>query len=103
MSKVCFICGKRYEVGWARRRSNKYCSDKCKGVAKRKTQRPTPDQLREMIWRVTLKEIGEIYGVTYTAVRYWCEQLGIERPTRKDRARIKESIKHERDGKWSYK
>jgi hypothetical protein len=56
-----------------------YCSSKCKYVASRKFN-PTREELEELVWKMPLTKIGELFGVTGKAIAKRCKKLGIEKP-----------------------
>ena len=62
----CKICGK--EV-W---RGNKYCPD-CAAKIRRKVERPTRQQLKELIRTTPFTKIGEFFGVSDNTIRKWCK------------------------------
>ena len=62
----CKVCGK--EV-W---RGNEYCPD-CAAKARRKVERPTRQQLKELIRTTPFTKIGEFFGVSDNTIRKWCK------------------------------
>ncbi|MGW8181961.1 MAG: hypothetical protein ACWGQW_24805, partial [bacterium] len=51
----------------------KYCSNLCKGLALRRTKRPTKATLVKDIERMSWSAIGRKYGVSDNAVRKWAK------------------------------
>ena len=62
----CKVCGK--EV-W---RGNEYCPD-CAAKIRRKVERPTREQLKELIRTTPFTKIGEFFGVSDNTIRKWCK------------------------------
>jgi hypothetical protein len=68
----CPICKK------LKPRNNKYCSIECSGKARRKiTERPTKEDLQELIIKYTFKYVGKLFNVTDNTIRKWCYAYGI--------------------------
>lgn len=61
----CKICG--IEV-W---RGNEYCP-KCAAILKRKTARPSREELKSLIRNKPFTKIGAEFGVSDNAIRKWC-------------------------------
>jgi len=98
----CRVCGKAFEVSWPRRRKAKFCSVRCRSQADRKIKnRPSKEQLEHLVRELTLKQIGELYGVSETCAKTWVLEAGLKPLTRKERWEIKrEAKKYKRRGKW---
>lgn len=67
--KVCSnpTCNKKHE-------HDKYCSNKCRGIDKRKVERPSKEQLAEDMKTMTWVAMGKKYGnVSDNAVRKWAK------------------------------
>ena len=62
----CKICGA--EV-W---RGNEYCFE-CAAKARRKAERPTREELKQLIRTTPFTRIGQQFGVTDNAIRKWCK------------------------------
>jgi DNA-binding protein Fis len=54
-----------------------YCSDKCCKLAKRKVDRPTKEQLIEILKDNNWTKTAKMFGVSDIAVRKWAKQYGI--------------------------
>ena len=54
-----------------------YCSDKCSKLAKRKVDRPTKEQLIEILKDHNWTKTAKMFGVSDVAVRKWAKQYGI--------------------------
>lgn len=69
-NNICPTCG-RYKDGKA-----KACIS-CSRVASRKVERPTKEELLELIKTKPFTKIGGQYGVEGNAVRKWCKSYGL--------------------------
>lgn len=49
----------------------KYCSYNCSGIARRKVERPSKDQLIDDLKTMSMVRVGKKYGVSDAAVRKW--------------------------------
>lgn len=75
LTKKCKICQKEYKT---KRVNSLYCSVKCGQLDRRKTKRPTKEQLYLLLingerWRT----IGKQYNVSDNAVKKWAKQYQI--------------------------
>lgn len=96
--KRCEVCGKSYETHWCRRLTSRFCSVECLARAKRKVmRRPTKRQLTALLVHHTLVSIGEMYGVTPNAVRFWAKQYGLSWPNKAERNRLQALKPSQRD------
>lgn len=66
----CKKCGAEISKG------AQFCK-KCLGEEHRKTNRPSKEELFELIKTLPFTEIGKMYGVTDNAVRKWCKSSGL--------------------------
>lgn len=66
----CIYCGK--EIG----RNSIKCAD-CANLQRRKTERPSKDQLIKELKEANFSIVGRKYGVSDNAVRKWCRQYSI--------------------------
>lgn len=64
-SSHCIICGKELKT------HSTYCTE-CAKLNQRKTERPTREELKQMIRTMSFTEIGKMYNVTDNAIRKWC-------------------------------
>lgn len=70
----CPICNNYFHL----RASNAiYCCHKCAEIAQRKVQRPTEDELIELIKQNTFVKIGKMYEVSDNTVRKWCKSYNL--------------------------
>lgn len=66
----CEDCGKEITKG-ARR------CHACASVAQQKCERPSREELKEMIRKIPFTKIGEKYSVSDNSVRKWCKNFGL--------------------------
>lgn len=67
---VCQRCGK------VANRSAKYCPD-CLKIVRRVCERPSRDELKELIRSTPFTKIAESFGVSDNAIRKWCIAEGL--------------------------
>ena len=70
----CPICNKFFHK---RELDFIYCSKECSEIAQRKTQRPSKEELFELIKTTTFVEIAKKFGVSDNAVRKWCKAYNL--------------------------
>lgn len=75
----CEICDKTIKVIESRRYRQKYCSPICASFARRRSKRPSKEQLESEINSMTWLAIGKKYGVSDNAVRKWARSFGIDK------------------------
>lgn len=68
----CAQCGKEISRG------AKLC-ESCAHELRRKAERPTRAELKNLIRTTPFTKIGELYGVTDNAIRKWCDAEGLPR------------------------
>lgn len=71
----CRQCGDVFEHSSSRERV--YCSNKCKSLSSRKTNRPSKEALVDMLNKYNFEEVGDIMGVNSNSVRAWCKSYNI--------------------------
>lgn len=72
---TCEFCGKEFKTT---RNSRKYCSQKCSSLSQRKTiNRPTKNELRELISNNTWVDIGRMFNVSDNTIRKWSKQYNL--------------------------
>lgn len=67
----CCICGKELKT-----KDSHLCVD-CASKKNRKTERPSKEELLNLIKNTPFTKIGEMFGVSDNAVRKWCKQEGL--------------------------
>ncbi|MGL6185521.1 MAG: HNH endonuclease [Clostridium chrysemydis] len=77
----CIECGKLF-IQKDKSRKNMYCSNLCRNKKFRKVERPSKDELINMIKIKTFVQIGLEYGVSDNTIRKWCKNY--ELPYRKN-------------------
>jgi hypothetical protein len=78
---VCPVCETVFEakLSLLLRRNARYCSEKCRGIADRKVERPSALYLAELMRDIgNWTKIGLIYGVSDNAVRKWAKTYGLD-------------------------
>lgn len=71
----CKVCRIEFEKP---KRNSIYCSVECGRVGGRKVKnRPTSEELYELLKGNPFTKVGDMYGVSDTAVRKWCKSYGI--------------------------
>lgn len=58
--------------------ADRYCSYACYNKAQQKVNRPSKEELEQMIRENSFLQIGKQYGVSDNAVRKWAKQYGID-------------------------
>lgn len=71
-SSKCKFCNEVFYYG--DKRTGKFCSLECSSKSQRKTERPSKEELKEMIDSMTWVSIGKKYGVSDNAVRKWAKK-----------------------------
>lgn len=78
-----------------KKKTNKYCScgniiktrqaktcPKCFGKQNRKVNRPTKEELQDLLWKMPTTHIAQKYNVSDNAVGKWCKIYDIDKPPR---------------------
>lgn len=75
-SSICENCNKDFHyyesVG-----KGIYCSNECRANSSRKAERPSKEELLNLIKTISFVKIGEMYGVSDNAIRKWCKSYGL--------------------------
>lgn len=66
----CPCCGKEITA------TASYCKD-CSNIARQKVERPSREELKELIRNLPFVEIGRRYGVSDNAIRHWCKKYDL--------------------------
>lgn len=70
--KRCKICGCTI------RNESTYCQS-CNGLLQRKAQRPSREELKQLIRILPFTQIGKQFGVGDNAIRKWCDSMNLPR------------------------
>lgn len=57
----------------------RFCSMKCYNLSTRLIERPSKEELLELVKSKPFTKIGEMFGVSDNAIRKWCEDYGLPR------------------------
>lgn len=79
LTKQCPICLESFET---KNDDQKFCGSKCQGIAQRKIERPSKEELGKMLWEIPTVRIAEIYGITDKAVEKWAKEYELSKPPR---------------------
>jgi len=72
----CEICNKIFNY-YECHKIGKFCSKECYDKSQRKAERPSKEELFEMIKLKSFVQIGIDYGVSDNAVRKWCKSYDL--------------------------
>ncbi len=72
--KECKNCSKQFKPKASR---ILYCSLECSSFSRRRCLHPPKEELEDLVWKHPFTKLGNIYGVSDTAVRKWCKQYDI--------------------------
>lgn len=84
--RLCEVCGKFTY-------NKKFCSYECACIAQRIIERPSREELKQMIRTIPFRTIGQNYGISDNAVKRWCKTYNL--PYRK------KDIKQYSDEEWN--
>lgn len=77
--KIC-VCGNKK---WKYSLKCRKCANKEIGIIKRKVKnRPSKEELENLISTIPYTKIGELYGVSDNAIKKWCQTYNIKLPNR---------------------
>lgn len=71
---MCKTCGDPFD---SYDETQVYCSQECSCLDHRKVERPSKEELFELIKTTPFLTIGKMYNVSDNAVRKWCETYGL--------------------------
>lgn len=74
IGKKCLVCE---TVFHSYKKMSKYCSQKCNVVSRQTVERPSKDELFELLSNNPFTLVGEMFGVTDNSIRKWCKSYGI--------------------------
>ena len=66
----CHYCGAVVSSG-------NNCCVNCANIVKRKVERPSREELKQLIYDMPFTQIGEMYQVTDNTVRKWCKRYNL--------------------------
>ena len=72
---LCPTCNSRFENYGDNKRV--FCSVGCSRQARRVTERPSKDDLYELLTTKTFTEVGDTYGVSSNTIKNWCKGYSI--------------------------
>ena len=74
--KICPICG---NVFYYRRGSDvgNYCSQECVHISQRRAERPSRDELKDLIRTTPFVQIGKMFNVSDNAIKKWCASMNL--------------------------
>lgn len=72
----CIDCGKEILLSSTRCPE---CSNKINGLNKRKVERPSREELKQLIRTTSFLQIGKKYSVSDNAIRKWCDEYDLPR------------------------
>jgi hypothetical protein len=75
--KKCKYCGKEFKTFRLDLSKAIYCSEKCAKTSNRRCDRPTKQELLNLIKSKTFVDIGKIYNVSDNAIRNWCKSYDL--------------------------
>ena len=68
----CALCGKELKT------NSTYCPE-CAKISLRKAERPTREELKQMIRTIPFTKIGSMYNVQDNSIRKWCDSYHLPR------------------------
>ncbi len=68
---LCKVCDKPVSE-----HDNEYCSNECRGLDHRKTERPSAEELIKLLKQFSYVKVGGFFGVSDNAVRKWVKTYG---------------------------
>lgn len=75
--KICPVCNEEFIT---KNEEQILCSPRCSQIYRQKLNRPTKDELFELVWLKPTTHIAKQYGVSGKAIEKWCKNYGIEKP-----------------------
>lgn len=77
LKRNCDICDKEFNYIESHEDTAKYCSKECQGLSRRKSERPSKEELLTLIKTKSFVHIGKMYGVSDNAIRKWCKDYDL--------------------------
>ena len=80
----CSVCGKEKIILKSRLKKNNFCSRKCLELSAYKgyKNKPTKEELSDMLWKIPTTKIAANYSVSDKAVERWVKKFGLTKPPR---------------------
>lgn len=72
---ICLECGRTFQTG---HKNAKCCSSHCKAAKSRRVERPSKEDLIDLIKEKSILSIGKSFGVSDNAVRKWARTYEID-------------------------
>lgn len=73
IEKICPICNKKF-IG---RNTQKFCSYECSSKSQRVSERPSREDLKNLIRNESFLSIGKKFNVTDNTIRKWCKSMNL--------------------------
>jgi LysM repeat protein len=73
-NRKCKICGTNFDTT---NEEQEYCSQDCSHISQRRSERPSKEELFELIKTTPFLQIGKMYGVSDNAIRKWCKAYNL--------------------------
>lgn len=73
--KFCEKCGE--PLKWSKARLCKKCANEENHILMRKVERPSKEELENLIFDKPFKEIGRMYDVSDNTIKKWCKNYGL--------------------------
>lgn len=61
---------------------HRFCSHECRKFSIRRTERPTKEELTQLLWEKPTTHVAKDFGVSDKAVEKWAKSMEIEKPPR---------------------
>ena len=74
VNKTCLQCKRKFDT---KNIEQIFCSETCKQIYSRKSERPIKEDLKDLIESKSFLEIGRMYKVSDNAIRKWCKSYGL--------------------------
>ncbi|KKN20513.1 hypothetical protein LCGC14_0934900 [marine sediment metagenome] len=84
--KICYLCSKKF-IPWNQKQ--KYCSYKCSSFSIRRVERPTKEELIELIEKNPMTKVGKMFDVSDNAIRKWARKYEINIKEVKSKVKMK--------------
>lgn len=85
-TKKCEVCDNIFEYYPNASKVRKFCSAKCNTISQTKTNKPSKDELFNLVKIKSFVEIGRMFNVSDNTIRKWCKSYDL--PYRKKDLKI---------------